>query len=120
MQRRPDSKLLSFDPKIERTLFRLKKIKADNIEMEDQNTKKFSEGQSNHNEMFGIRELTLGDYWRPMMNEEYSAIRHQPIDTSNFELKLGLISMVQQQQFGAAIMKIPMGTCRTSYNCVAL
>ena len=115
MHRRPDSELLSFDPEIERTLFRLKKIKANNIEMEDQNTDKFGEGQSYHNEMPGIRELTLGDYWRPMMNEEYSGIRHQPIDASNFELKSGLISMVQQQQFGGS----SMGTCRTSYNCVA-
>ena len=36
------------------------------------------------------------------MNEEYSGIRHQPIDANNFELKLALISMVQQQQFGGS------------------
>ena len=74
MHKRPDSKQLSFDPKTERTLFRLKKIKADNTYMEDHNTDKFSEGQSDHNEMPGIREPTLGDYWRSMMNEEYSGI----------------------------------------------
>ena len=33
------------------------------------------------------------------MNEEYLGIRHQTIDANNFELKLALIFMVQQQQF---------------------
>ena len=61
MHKRPDSELLSFDPEIEKTLFRLKKIKADNTEMEDQNTYIFHEGQSNHNEMPRIWEPTLGD-----------------------------------------------------------
>ena len=34
------------------------------------------------------------------MNEDYLGIRHQPIDANNFKLKLALINMVQQQQFG--------------------
>ena len=85
MHRRLDYKLLSFDPEIERTLFKLKKIKANNTEIEDHNINIFSEGQSNHNEMLGIWEATLGDWWRPMMNEKYSGIRHQPIDANNFE-----------------------------------
>ena len=95
MHRRPNSELLPFDPKIERTLFKLKKIKVKNTEMEDHNTDIFGESQSYHNEMPGIREPTLGDCWRPMMNEEYSGIRHQLIDANNFELKPALISMVQ-------------------------
>ena len=44
MHRRSNSELVSFDPKIERTLFRLKKIKVDNTEMEEQNSDIFSEG----------------------------------------------------------------------------
>ena len=70
--------------------------------------------------MPGIREPTLGECWRPMMIEEYSRICHQPIDANNFELNPNLINMVQQQQFGVAFRKIPMGSCRTFYNCVAL
>ena len=62
MHRRFNSELLPFDPEIERTLFRLKKIKVDNTEMEEQNGDRFNEGQSDHNEMPGIWESTLGDY----------------------------------------------------------
>ena len=62
MHRRPNSELLSIDPEIERTLFRLKKIKVDNTGMEEHNSDSFSEGQSNHHEMPGIQEPTLGNY----------------------------------------------------------
>ena len=55
MHRRPNSELLPFDPEIERTLFRLKKTKDDNTKMEDQNTDRFSKGQSHQNKMPGIR-----------------------------------------------------------------
>ena len=63
--------------------------------MKDQNTDRFSEGHSDHNEMFGLREPTFGDYWQPMMNEDYSIIHHQAIDSNNFELKRALINMAQ-------------------------
>ena len=70
--------------------------------MDDLNTDKFNEGHSDQKEILGIREPTLGDCWRPMMKEDYSGIRHQPIDANNFELKPALISIVQQQQFGGS------------------
>ena len=41
----------------------------------------------------------MEDFWRPIFINEYSALRQPPIEASNFELKLGLISMVQQHQF---------------------
>ena len=61
MHRRFNSNLLSFDPEIERTLFRRKKVKADKAEMDDPNTDRFNEGHSDQNEMPGIGEQTLGD-----------------------------------------------------------
>ena len=70
MHRKSSTKLLSLDPEIERTLFRRKKVRADNIEMEDHNSNKFSEGHSDHNEMHGLREPTLGDCWCSIMNED--------------------------------------------------
>ena len=71
MHRRFNSNLLLFDPEIKKTLLRRKKVKADKVEMEDPDTDKFSGGHLDQNEMLGIWEPTLGDCWRPMMNEEY-------------------------------------------------
>ena len=42
---------------------------------------------------------TMEDFWRPVIQEEYSAIRQPAIETNNFELKPALITMVQQNQF---------------------
>ena len=41
----------------------------------------------------------MEDFWRPIIQEEYSAIRQPIVDANNFELKLALITMVQQHQF---------------------
>ena len=109
MHRKSRVELLSFNHEIERTLFRRKKAKADNAEMEDQNSDRFSEGHSDNNDMPGLRESTLGDCWCPIMNEDYSGIRHQPLDAYNFELKPALINMVQQHQFGGSSLEDPNG-----------
>ena len=42
---------------------------------------------------------TMEDLWRPIIQEEYSAIRQPTVDVNNLELKPALITMVQQQQF---------------------
>ena len=84
MHRKSNAELLPFDPKIKITLFKLKKAKSEYTKMEDHNSDRFSDGQSDHNEMPGLRESTFGDCWRPMMNEDYSGIQHQPIDANNF------------------------------------
>ena len=94
MHRKSNVELFPFDPEIERTLFRRKKAKANNTKMEDHNSDKFNEGHVDHNEMPRLRELTLRDCWRSMMNEDYLGIRHQPINANNFELKPALINMV--------------------------
>ena len=41
----------------------------------------------------------MEEFWRPIIQEEYSAVRQPPIEANNFELKLALITMVQQHQF---------------------
>ena len=41
----------------------------------------------------------LKDYFRPVVNDNYSRIRRQPINANNFELKLALINMLQQNQY---------------------
>ena len=42
---------------------------------------------------------TMEDFWRPIIQEEYSAIRHPIVDVNKFKLKPALITMVQQNQF---------------------
>ena len=41
----------------------------------------------------------MKDFWRPIIQQEYSAVRQLAIEENNFELKLALITMVQQHQF---------------------
>ena len=41
----------------------------------------------------------MEEFWRPVIQEEYSAVRQPPIEANNFELKPALITMVQQHQF---------------------
>ena len=42
---------------------------------------------------------TMEKFRRPIIQEEYSAMRQPPIEANNFELKPALITMVQQHQF---------------------
>ena len=51
MPRKSSTELLPFDPEIERTMFRRKKVEAGNLEMEDKSSDRFNEGHSDHNEM---------------------------------------------------------------------
>ena len=41
----------------------------------------------------------MEDFWRPIIQEEYSSVRQPAIEANNFELKPALITMVQQNQF---------------------
>ena len=38
----------------------------------------------------------MEEFWRPIIQEEYFAVRQPPIEANNFELKPALITMVQQ------------------------
>ena len=54
MHKRSTYELLSFDSKIEITLFKLKRVKADDIRMENHNSDRYSEGHSDQNEVPGV------------------------------------------------------------------
>ena len=41
----------------------------------------------------------MEDFWRPIIQHEYSTVRQPTIEANNFELKPPLIIMVQQHQF---------------------
>ena len=50
---------------------------------------------------------TMEDFWRPVIREEYSAVRTPPIEANNFELNPTLITMMQQNQFIRHLSKDP-------------
>ena len=45
------------------------------------------------------RQITMEDFWRPVIQVEYSTVTQLAIEANNFELKPALITMVQQHQF---------------------
>ena len=49
----------------------------------------------------------MEEFWRPIIQEEYSAVRQPPIEANNFELKPALITMVHQHQFTCHPSKDP-------------
>ena len=45
------------------------------------------------------RPNTMEDFWRSIIQEEYSTVRQPAIKVNNFKLKPTLITMMQQHQF---------------------
>ena len=95
MLRKQGAELLPLDTEIERTLRGLRKVKSAEIaEMADERLT-----GAVHQE-FAAKEVpqerdTMEDFWRPVIQDEYSTVRHPAIDANNFELKPALITMVQ-------------------------
>ena len=44
------------------------------------------------------RQRTMEDFLRPIIRDEYSAVRKTTIEANNFKLKLALITIVQQHK----------------------
>ena len=98
MHRKQDSDLLPTDTELERTLRSLRKTKrAENATMADERHDQTEKKRISTRRPPIIDKME--DFWRPIIQEEYSAIRQPTIDENNFELKLTLITMVQQHQF---------------------
>ena len=98
MHRKQDSDLIPADTKLERTLRSLRKTKrAENAALADERHDQTEEQRTAARRPPIID--TMEDFWRPIIQEEYSAIRQPTVDANNFELKLALITMVQQHQF---------------------
>ena len=98
MHRKQDSDLLPTDTELERTLRSLRKTKrAENATMADVRHDQTEEQRT------AARKPpmtdTMEDFRRPIIQDEYSAIRQPTIDVNNFELRPALITMVQQDQF---------------------
>ena len=97
MHRKQNTDLIPADTELERTLRSLRKKKAENSAMADERQDQ-TEGQRTAARRPPITD-TMEDFWRPIIQDEYSAIRQPTVDANNFELKPALITMVQQQQF---------------------
>ena len=98
MHRKQDSDLLPADTELERTLRSLRKTKrAERETMANERNDQTVEQRT----AAGRPHLqdTMEDFWRPIIQEEYSTIRQTTVDANNFELKPALITMVQRNQF---------------------
>ena len=98
MHRKQNTNLIPADTELEKTLRSLRKIKkAENSTMADERQEQTDE----HREAVRRPPITdtMEDFWRPIIQDEYSAIRQPAVEANNFELKPALITMVQQHQF---------------------
>ena len=85
---------------IERTLKNLRKItSAKSINMANQRERLQAIPKEEEEAERLQRPNTMEDFWRPIIQEEYSVVRQPAIEANNFELKQALIIMVQQHQF---------------------
>ena len=109
MHRKQDSNLLPADTELERTLRSLRKTKrVENAAVADErNDQKEEERTAARRPPITN---TMEDFWRPIIQEEYSAIRQPTVDANNFELKPALITLVQQHQFTTTPLKTPTST----------
>ena len=98
MHRKPKSYLLPIDSKWERTLRSLRKVsRAEKATMANERIDQTVE-QETTTERPPIQD-TMEDFWRPVIQAEYSTVRQPAVEANNFELKPALITMVQQNQF---------------------
>ena len=94
MHRKPESDLLPVDSELERTLRSLRKVsRAEKVTMEDERIDQTIE-QEIVAERSPIQD-TMEDFWRLVIQVEYSAVRQPAVEANNFELKPALITMVQ-------------------------
>ena len=98
MHRKPESNLSTLDTELERTLRNLRKVKrASEATMEDERINQRVEQETTIERL--QRHDTMEDFWRPVIQVEYSAVRQPAVEANNFELKPTLITIVQQHQF---------------------
>ena len=99
MHRKLEADLLPLDTEIERTLKTMRKAtSAEYKSMANQRERLRTILEEEETER-PQRPNTMEDFWRPIIQDEYFAVRQPPIEANNFELKPTLITMVQQHQF---------------------
>ena len=102
MHRKRKADLLPLDTEIERTLKNPRKItitESRSMENQRERLQAIPEKEEEEEAKITQRPNTMEDFRRPIIQEEYSAVRQPSIEANNFELKPALITMVQQHQF---------------------
>ena len=99
MHRKSEAELLPLDSEIERTLKNLRKATSIRDKSMDNQIKRLQNIPEEEEPERPHRPNTMEEFWRPIIQEEYSAVRQPPIEANNFEPKPALITMVQQHQF---------------------
>ena len=91
--------MLPLDTEIERTLRNLRKITSVESKSLANQRERLQAIPDEEEAERPQRPTTIEDFWRPIIQEEYSAMRQPSIEVNKFELKPALIAMVQQNQF---------------------
>ena len=107
MHWRLEAELLQLDFEIEKPLKNLKKMRTTEEEILVEHIEANQNNNVVENDRPPQRQRTMEDFWRPVIREKYSVVRQLPIKANNFELKLVLITMVQQDQFTSHISEDP-------------
>ena len=98
MHMKPELDLSTLDTELERTLRNLRKVKrVGEATMADERINQTVEQETAAERL--QRHDTMEDFWRPVIQVEYSVVRQPVMEANNFELKPSLIKMVQQHQF---------------------
>ena len=91
---------MPLNTEIERTLQNLRKItSAESRNMANQRERLQTIPEEEEVVERNQRPNTMDDFWRSIIQQEYSAVRQPAVEANNFELKPALITMVQQHQF---------------------
>ena len=93
MHRKLESDLFPVDSELERTLRSLRKVSiVEKATMENERIDQTIE-QETTAERPPMQD-TMEDFWRHVIQAEYSTVRQPAVEANNFELKLALITMV--------------------------
>ena len=99
MHIKPEVEPLPLDTEMERTLRNLRKDKSVESTTMENHRKRIQPIPEKEEAKRPQRKMTMEDFGRPVIQDEYSTVRHPAIEANNFVLKLALITMVQQHQF---------------------
>ena len=99
MHIKSEAEQLPLDTEIERTLKNLRKATSTRDRSMANQIERLQPILEEEEAERPQRPNTMEEFWRPIIQEEYSTMRQPPIEVNNFELKPALITMVQQHQF---------------------